>query len=200
MSQAEEIASLIRGLYDAAPSQRERAAAEIFRRGSELARAVAAKWLADPQLAGIFALDGSHFPETTVGLAVEPQNFNRIRTANGSPRLADVPPDQDALEFELHFPSGAQLDILTSRQPDESGAIARFLQKFGEGIQQIELLTLDVDRATEVLRERFGLEPIYPQTRAGADGTRVNFFLAPAPPGKKVLVEFVEAATKSKGG
>jgi len=200
MSQAEEIASLIRGLCDADPFQRERAAQEIYRRGSELARVAAARWLADSQLARVFALDASHFPETTIGLAVEPENFDRIRTANGSPRLADVPPDQDALEFELHFPSGAQLDILTSRRPGDSGAIARFLQKFGEGIQQIELLTLDVDRATEILRERFGLEPIYPQTRAGADGTRVNFFLVPAPPGKKVLIEFVEAATKSKGG
>ena len=112
--------------------------------------------------------------------------------------MADVPPDQDAKEFELHFSSGVQLDILTTRQTDGGGAIARFLQKFGEGIQQIELLTRDVDRVTEILRERFELEPIYPATRAGADGTRVNFFLAPTPQGKKVLIELVEASAKSK--
>ena len=199
MSPSDDIAPLIRSLADADPVRREHAAAELFRRGSELARTLAAKWLADPQLARLFVLDDSHFPETTVGLAVQPQNFDRIRASNGSPRLADVPPDQDAREIELHFHPRVRLDILTSNQPDGSGAIARYLQKFGEGIQQIELLTLDVGRATDILRERFDLEPIYPQTRAGADGTRVNFFLVPAPPGKKVLIEFVEAAAKSKG-
>jgi hypothetical protein len=34
--------------------------------------------------------------------------------------------------------------------------------------------------------------PVYRATRAGADGTRVNFFLVPAQ-GKKVLIELVEA-------
>jgi hypothetical protein len=192
------MAWLIRDLAGADPGRRQKAAAEIFHRGSELAHAAAAKWLTDPQLAHIFALDDSRFPQTTVGLAVEPENFDRIRAANGSPRLADVPPDQDAREFELHFHPGVQLDILTTRQPGGPGAIARFLQKFGEGIQQIELLTLDVDRATQILRERFHLDPIYPETRAGADGTRVNFFLAPGPPGKKVLIEFVEAGANPK--
>jgi hypothetical protein len=109
-----------------------------------------------------------------------------------------VPPDQDAREFELHFPHGVHLDILTTQQKNGSGAIARYLQKFGEGVQQIELLTRDVDRATEILRERFHLEPVYPRTRAGADGTRVNFFLASSPSGKKVLIELVEAAANSK--
>jgi hypothetical protein len=51
-----------------------------------------------------------------------------------------------------------------------------------------------VDRATAILRSRFGLAPIYPATRAGADGTRVNFFLAATPDGKKVLIELVQAA------
>ena len=54
--------------------------------------------------------------------------------------LADVPPDQDALEFEIEFPTGVRLDILTTREPAGAGAIARFLQKFGEGIQQVEFL------------------------------------------------------------
>jgi hypothetical protein len=58
----------------------------------------------------------------------------------------------------------------------------------------VEIYVRDVDRATEILRARFGLAPIYPSTRAGADGTRVNFFLATAPDGKKVLIELVEAA------
>ena len=50
----------------------------------------------------------------------------------------------------------------------------------------------DVDRATEILRARFKLDPIYPATRSGASGTRVNFFLVTTSNGKKVLVELVE--------
>ena len=44
------------------------------------------------------------------------------------------------------------LDILTTKAPGGNGAIARFLEKFGEGIQQVELDVTDVDRATEILR------------------------------------------------
>ncbi len=104
-----------------------------------------------------------------------------------------MPPDQDAREFELDFPNRVRLDILTTGDPEGAGAIARYLQKFGESIQQIELLTRDVDQATQLLQTRFGLTPVFPNTRAGANGTRVNFFLVPAPSGRKVLIELVEA-------
>jgi len=104
-----------------------------------------------------------------------------------------VPPDQDAKEFELHL-GKARLDILTSE--GQPGAIAGFLEKFGEGIQQVELPVSDVGQATEILRTRFGVKPVYPQTRAGADGTRVNFFLAANADGKKVLIELVEEASR----
>ena len=199
MSRPEELASLIRRLGDAEPGEREKAATEIFQQGVELAGAATAKWLADAELAGLFVMREFNSPETTVGLAVERENFSRIRIANGSPRLAGVPPDQDAEEFELHFERGVRLDLLTTKDPQGAGAIAGFLQKFGEGIQQIELLVREVDRATEILRYRFDLEPIYAKTRAGADGTRVNFFLAPTPQGKKVLIELVEAAANTRG-
>ena len=87
--------------------------------------------------------------------------------------------------------------ILTTREPGGKGAIARFLEKFGEGIQQIEVYVSDVSRATEILRSRFELEPIYPAARAGAGGTHINFFLAPVLQGKKVLIELVEAEIKN---
>jgi hypothetical protein len=128
----------------------------------------------------------------TVGFAVFPETFSKIRAANGNPRLADVPPDQDAIEFELHFAGGAQIDILTTKAPGGPGAIARFLEKFGEGIQQVEFDVESVDDATEILRSRFNLAPLYPATRSGADGTRVNFFLVSRPDGRKVLIELVE--------
>jgi hypothetical protein len=125
---------------------------------------------------------------------VEPAAFTRIHDANGAPPLAHVPPDQDAEEFELHFPDGISLDVLTTRAPGGPGAIARYLVKFGEGIQQVEFRSSDVDRATAILKESLGVVPVYPQTRAGADGTRVNFFLVPALGTGKVLIELYESA------
>jgi len=189
-----DLAALITGLGAPELATRERVAGELFRRGRELARASVARWLSDPGFSANLVLDASQFPETTVGLAVTPQTFERIQAANGSPRLADVPPDQDAKEFELHFAQGVRLDILTTREAGGTGAIARYLQKFGEGIQQVELLTRNVDAATEILRSRFGVQPLYPATRPGADGTRINFFLAALPEKGKILIELVELA------
>jgi len=194
------MALLIRSLHDADPSQRRRAAREIFEHGRELARPAIEKWLEDPELfpnAGFDPADAkSRLSGIVVGLAVEQETFERIRAANGSPRLAHVPPEHDAIEFELDFPRGVRLGILAARQPDGNGALARFLRKFGEGIQQIEIRVRDVDRATNALRIKFGIESVYPAARAGADGARVNFFLAPAA-GRKVLIELVEPSPES---
>lgn len=176
-----ELGELIAALSAMDAKARTRAAGELYRRGRKLGDAVVNVWREDAELASL--LTG----EPTVGIAVQPDSFRRIRTAWGNPRLAEVPPDQEAEEFELHT-DGARLDILTTKG---GGAIERFLQKFGEGIQQVEYPVRDVDRATERLRAR-GLQPVYPATRAGADDTRVNFFLAAAPDGSKVLIELVE--------
>ncbi len=193
MSASPELAALIRGLCDDDSVNRQQAALEIFARGRELAGTALANVLAASDVAGCFVLGADGFPLATVGIAVEPATFDRIRGAVGSPRLADVPPEQDAVEFEVDFPNGAKLDILTSRDPTANGAIARYLQRSGEGIQQVELQVCDVDRATEILRRHWRVDPVYPATRAGADGTRVNFFLVPLASGSKVLIELVEA-------
>ncbi|HEY2109304.1 MAG TPA: hypothetical protein VGH17_05340 [Candidatus Acidoferrales bacterium] len=194
-----ELEALVVGLASPDIASRQRSARELFRRGIALARPATDAWLADSKFAASMVLDASQFPVTTVGIAVTPENFDRIRAANGSPRLAEVPPDQDAKEFELHFAQGVRLDILTTREPGGTGAIARYLQKSGEGIQQAELLARNVDAATEILRAGFGVQPIYPATRAGADGSRVNFFLVPltgkGPEKGKVLIELVELAS-----
>ena len=192
MPDAGDIASLIRGLSDANSEKRASAAAALFERGCATVAPIIREWLAVPALSATVERAASGKPGLTIGIAVEPATFDEIRAANGSPRLADVPPDQDAREFELDFPGGVHLDILTTRDRRGNGAIARYLQKFSEGIQQVEISVKDVDRATELLRSEFSLQPIYPATRAGADGSRVNFFLVPAPDGKKVLVELVE--------
>jgi len=179
----------IAGMASADPEVRVVSATEIYRTGRALADHAVYPWWAEEKLANL--LDG-HSPKVTVGLAVTPERFEKIHEANGWPRFSEVPPEEDALEFELHFPGGFSMDVLTSKNPAGSGAIAKYLQKFGEGIQQLEFLCKDVDRATQLLNERFGVAAIYPQTRPGADGTRVNFFLVSAPDAGKVLIELYE--------
>jgi tellurite resistance protein TerC len=168
---------------------RKKAASTFFLDGRQRLEQTLRDWSKDDELARLL---NASAPSVTVGIAVTPENFEAIRKANGAPQLAAVPPDQDAMEFELHFDGGVRLDILTTKAPGAGGAIARFLEKFGEGIQQVEIETSDVERATEILRARFAQNPVYPATRPGADGTRVNFFLVAAPDGKKLLVELVE--------
>jgi hypothetical protein len=205
VTDAFDITRWITQLADRDPQNRAEAALRLYLEGSGLCTPLLKQWLADPEFRALTlpgemnAPAGSSFGPASivVGVAVRPDTFQRIRTANNSPSLADVPPDQDAKEFELHFETRIELDILTTRDPGGNGAIAGFLQKFGEGIQQIEVYVGDVDRATEILCLRFGLKPIYPAARAGAGGTRINFFLAPAQHGKKVLIEFVEAKAKN---
>ena len=183
----------IEGMTSADSEVRVVSATEIYRTGRAQADHAAFPWWDDEELYKL--LDGSN-PHVTVGLAVQPERFERIREASGSPRLAEVPPEQDAQEFEIHLPGGLSMDILTSRDPAGSGAIAKFLQKFGEGVQQIEYRCSNVDRATQILRVKFGIAPVYPATRAGADGTRVNFFLVSAPSAGKVLIELYEPAPR----
>jgi hypothetical protein len=202
MTDAPGIAQWIHDLAGSDERVKIESAMRLYFAGVGLCTPLLSRWVSDPHFREL-TLPGRPTGEAharsqpsaiIVGIAVRPETFQQIRAANNSPRLADVPPDQDAVEFELHVDASLEFDILTTREPGGPGAISRYLQKFGEGIQQIEIYVRDVDRATEILRTRFALPPLYPVTRAGADGTRVNFFLATTPDAKKVLIELVEAA------
>jgi hypothetical protein len=203
MPRDQDIPQWIPHLADPEPSERVRFAERLYREASDRCLPLLNQWKTDPEFRGLLCTrnppdtnDTDAEPAVIVaGIAVKPDQFEKIRAANDSPRLADVPPDQDAKEFELHFANHVALDILTSGDRASSGAIARFLEKFGEGIQQVEVYVRDVDRATEILRTKFNLKPVYPAPRAGAGGTRVNFLLAPTPRGEKTLIELVEAPT-----
>jgi hypothetical protein len=198
-------AGIARWIHDLAGSNarlKAESGMRLYLAGVSLCTPLLSRWVSDPEFREL-TLPGkpargthAHFGPSAivVGIAVQPDTFQKIRAANNSPRLAHVPADQDAQEFELHLDAAIEFDILTTREPGGPGAISRFLQKFGEGIQQIEIYVRDVDRAAEILRTRFALEPLHPATRPGADGTRVNFFLATGPDAKKVLIELVEAA------
>lgn len=187
-SMSSPLSSTIIDLASADSVKRATAAVEIYRTGRALAEGATSRWWTDTDLS---ALLGGAAPSVTVGLAVSRETFTKIRVANDSPRLAEVPPDQDAEEFELHFPDGVAIDVLTSRAPGGTGALAKYLAKFGEGVQQVEFMCIDVERATQILREKFEVKPIFPETRPGADGTRVNFFLVSSG-GGKVLIELYE--------
>ncbi len=175
------LASAIAGLASADPSERKTAADTIYRAGRTSADEAVSLWWKDAELAGLLL---GPSPVVTIGLAVERATFGRIRVANG----------QDAEEFELHFPDGILLDVLTTREPGGSGAIARYLAKFGERVQQVEFRCENVDRATAILKEKFDVKPVYSATRPGADGTRVNFFLVPSTAAGKVLIELYEVS------
>jgi hypothetical protein len=187
------LAQAIAELSSADASKRLAAAREIYRLGRASAGSAISDWWAESELSAL--LLGPN-PAVTVGVALQRETFGRIRVANGTPRLADVPADQDAEEFELHFAEGVSVDILTTREPGGSGAIARYLAKLGEGIQQVEYRCLNVDRAAQILKDKFGVAPVYAATRAGADGTRVNFFLVASPDGGKVLIELYELPSR----
>ena len=184
-----ELANAIVGLSAEDAAQRVSAAKKIFRVGKETALKATEKWWSDEELTKLLLGDAR---EATVGLAVQRETFGKIRAANGIAVLAEVPSDQDAEEFELRFPGPISLDILTSRAPGGDGTLAKYLAKFGEGVQQVEFRCLDVDRATAILKEKFGVAAVYPETRAGSDGTRINFFLVAGPDGEKVLIELYE--------
>ena len=189
--------SLIRGLCEKSSGCREVAARQVFDFGRKRTRLVLGTWFSDPEMMQIVGLSSAAaqpwIARMVVGVAVEPGTFREIRAANAWPPLAKVPPDQDVEEFELVFPVAVRLDILTTRRPNGRGAIARYLRRFGEGIQQVEIHVPDVEGATQLLGARFGVPPVYRAPRAGAAGARVNFFLVPAVGGGKILIELVEA-------
>lgn len=186
MSDWQSLGELIGALRNA-DRKGEAALAEIYRRGCTLAEPILHVWSSDPDFAALIGTP----PKITVGVAVADESSTQIFAAWGPPCFADVPSGQDALEFEIGV-RGAHLDIITSTDPKGNGAIARYLRRFGEGIQQVECRVTDVDRATQILREKFGVSPVYPEARPGAGGTRVNFFLVPTPEGGKVLIELYE--------
>jgi tellurite resistance protein TerC len=197
-------AEYIQGLASPDPGQRAEVALGLSRQGAGKTLKWLPLWRTDAEFESLLVQEHVVRPEgkdvwhprITTGIAVMPEIFERIRAANGSPPLADAPSDQDVLEFELQFTEQERppvyLDILTTKEPNGDGAIARYLKKYGEGIQQLEIDVTDVDRATQILRTRFQLEPIYPTTRPGSNGTRVNFFLVDTRNNQKVLVELVE--------
>jgi methylmalonyl-CoA/ethylmalonyl-CoA epimerase len=87
--------------------------------------------------------------------------------------------------------SGTAVQLLAPLGPDST--IARFIDKFGPGLQQLAYRVTDVEKASAVLRSK-GMRVLYPEARRGTANSRVNF-VHPKDAGG-VLVELIEPATE----
>lgn len=85
--------------------------------------------------------------------------------------------------------SGSFIQLLAPLSPDSP--IGRFLERSGEGVQQVAYAVDDVAAAAAHLRAQ-GLRLLYDEPRRGTAGTLVNF-VHPKDAGG-VLVELVQAA------
>lgn len=89
--------------------------------------------------------------------------------------------------------SGSYIQLLAPLTPEST--IATFLDRNGEGIQQVAYGVDDIDVASAELRDR-GVRLLYDLPRRGTAGSRVNF-VHPKDAGG-VLVELVEAAPDAR--
>jgi len=85
--------------------------------------------------------------------------------------------------------SGSCVQLLAPLSP--ASPIARFLDRSGEGVQQVAYGVDDIEAVSSTLRER-GVRLLYDEPKRGTAGSRVNF-VHPKDAGG-VLVELVEAA------
>ena len=85
--------------------------------------------------------------------------------------------------------AGPRIQLLAPLRDDSP--IAAFLERRGEGVQQVAYRVADVEAAAAELRAR-GVRVLYDQPRRGTAGSRINF-VHPRDAGG-VLVELVEPA------
>ncbi len=95
--------------------------------------------------------------------------------------------EEQGVEEAMVGIGGSAIQLLAALRPDS--AIGRFLERNGEGIQQVAFRVTDVEVAAQRLRDA-GLRLLYDAPRRGTAGSRINF-VHPKDCGG-VLVELVE--------
>lgn len=90
--------------------------------------------------------------------------------------------------------SDSYLQLLAPLRPDS--AIGKFLDRTGEGVQQVAYRVDDIDAVSAALRKR-GLRLLYHEAKRGTAGSRVNFVHPKDAMG--VLIELVEPARSAEG-
>jgi methylmalonyl-CoA/ethylmalonyl-CoA epimerase len=88
--------------------------------------------------------------------------------------------------------SGSCIQLLAPVRPDSP--IARFLERSGEGIQQVAYTVDDVAAVSQTLRDR-GVRVLYDEPKRGTAGSLVNFVHPKDAMG--VLIELVQPAPNS---
>jgi len=86
-------------------------------------------------------------------------------------------------------PAGGRIQLLAPLSP--TSTIAKFLERNGQGVQQVAYTVADVGAACAALRER-GVRLLYDRPKRGTADSRINF-VHPKDAGG-VLVELVEPA------
>ena len=170
-------------------------AAEIFRRGS--------RWRGPhaERLACVSSARESVGPrsdpaplETTVGIAVEPENFRELRGPRmDRPALRMCRPTRMRKNSSSIFRASVRtryFDDAPAGRPGRHRAISS--GNSARAFSRSNSSVTNVDRATEILRERFAIGADLSGDAAGADGTRVNFFLVPRP-----VAEGIDRAVES---
>ena len=80
----------------------------------------------------------------------------------------------------------SRIELLESTDPE--GAIAKFIERRGEGMHHLALRTSNIKGMLESLKER-GIPLIDEEPRIGAEGAKIAFL---HPKGTKILLELVE--------
>jgi methylmalonyl-CoA/ethylmalonyl-CoA epimerase len=107
----------------------------------------------------------------------------------GLPKLHEEVNEEQGVREAMLGIGDSCLQLLAPLRADS--AIGKFLERNGEGIQQVAFRVTDVDVAAQRLRDA-GLRLLYDVPKRGTSGSRVNF-VHPKDCGG-VLVELVEPA------
>ena len=99
--------------------------------------------------------------------------------------------ESDGVEEALLKVADSYVQLLTPTRDDSP--VAKYLERNGQGIQQLAFRVDDVEHVADVLRGR-GLRLLYDAPRRGTSDSRVNF-IHPKDAGG-VLVELVEPAAR----
>ena len=109
--------------------------------------------------------------------------------AFGLPLLHEEVNEEQGVHEAMVGIGGSAIQLLAPLTPEST--IGKFLDRNGEGIQQVAFRVTDIDVAAQRLRDA-GLRLLYDAPRRGTAGSRVNF-VHPKDCGG-VLVELVEPA------
>jgi methylmalonyl-CoA epimerase len=104
-------------------------------------------------------------------------------------KLKDIELVEDQKVKTAIIPVGeTKIELLESTHPE--GAIAKHIEKRGEGLHHLALEVSDIHGALEILKKK-GIQLIDEKPRKGVEGTSIAFL---HPKGTRILLEIVEPA------